>query len=124
MKRTLAMSVSLSLLSPIFVGASLGLYFAVSSQGSVLAIFFSMLSTALANAHVVGLSMALLVVPGYLVLYKHNKVRYDILLTLGLLGGVLFSVLFAADSGPALVANAVMTTLAAGLFLYGLRRFS
>ncbi|MBD1581394.1 hypothetical protein [Pseudoalteromonas sp. S16_S37] len=124
MKQKLAKSVALSLLSPIFVGALLGVYFSISSQGSGLSIFFSMLSTAIANAHVVGLSMALCVLPGYLILVKKQKVRYDVILTLGMLGGVLFSILFAASSGGALLVNAVMTTIAAGLFLYGLRRFA
>jgi hypothetical protein len=43
--------------------------------------------------------MALLVVPGYMLMYKYNKVQYSGVLTLGMLGGALFSFLFSASAG-------------------------
>ncbi|MCF6434158.1 hypothetical protein [Pseudoalteromonas sp. MMG022] len=123
MKQQLAKSVALSFLSPLFTGCVLGLYFTISNQGG-LSIFLSLLTGAIVNAHVVGLSMALFVVPGYLLLYRINKVHYSAILTLGMLGGAICSYLFAAQNGAGFVINSVMATMAAGLFLYGLRRFA
>ena len=80
--------------------------------------------SAIANAHIVGLSMALLVVPGYMLMYKYNKVQYSGGLTLGMLGGAVFSFLFSASAGMVFLVNTVMAALASGLFLYGLRHFN
>ncbi|WP_105189844.1 hypothetical protein [Pseudoalteromonas sp. T1lg48] len=122
MKQHLAKAVLYSLLAPVLVGVVLGIYYALSVQENGSAIFFTVLLSALANAHIVGLAMAVLVVPGYLLMYKHNKVHYSGILTLGLLGGALFSFLFGAGAGFLLIVNALMAALGSGLFLFGLRR--
>ncbi|WP_105168438.1 hypothetical protein [Pseudoalteromonas sp. T1lg23B] len=124
MKQQLAKSVALSFLSPLLTGCILGLYFVITNHGSGVNVFISLLTGAIVNAHVVGLSMALFVVPGYIYLFKINKIHYSAILTLGMLGGGIFSYLFAAQSGAGLVINSFMATMAAGLFLYGLRRFA
>ncbi len=124
MKHRLAKAVFYSLLAPIIVGLTLGIYYALGAQSNGSQIFFSVLLSAIANANIVGLSMAVFVVPGYLLMYKHNKVHYSGVLTLGMLGGALFSYAFGAGAGFLLVVNAVMAALGSGLFLYGLRRNS
>ncbi|CAM3976743.1 hypothetical protein [Pseudoalteromonas byunsanensis] len=124
MKQQLAKSVALSFLSPLLTGCVLGIYFTISSHGAGVGVFLSLLTGAIVNAHIVGLSMALFVVPGYLLLFRVNKVHYSAILTLGMLGGAISSYLFAAQSGAGLVVNSIMATMAAGLFLYGLRRFA
>ncbi|MEJ6475327.1 hypothetical protein [Pseudoalteromonas piscicida] len=112
--------VGFSLLAPLIVGGGLGIYYSFTLGSSEM--FFSLLLSAISNAYIVGLAMCLFVVPGYVLMYKHNKVQYSGLLTLGLLGGAIFSYLFAAQSGAGFIVNALMSMLAAGLFLYGLRR--
>lgn len=124
MKHRLAKAVFYSLLAPIIVGVTLGIYYALGAQNNGSQIFFSVLLSAIANAHIVGLSMAVFVVPGYLFMHKYNKVHYSSVLTLGMLGGALFSYVFGAGAGFLLVVNAVMAALGSGLFLYGLRRNS
>jgi len=122
MKNKLAKSVALSLLSPVIIGTLLGVYYALTLQGDALSIFFNLLMSAIANAHIVGLTMAAFVVPGYLLMYKYAKVNYSGVLTLGLLGGAVFSYLLSATQGMVFLINTVMSALAAGLFLYGLRK--
>jgi hypothetical protein len=78
--------------------------------------------TAIANAHIVGLTMAAFVVPGYLLMFKYSKVNYSGVLTLGLLGGAIFSYLLSATTGEIFLINSVMSGFAAGLFLFGLRK--
>lgn len=121
MKHRLAKSVGLSLLSPIIIGCCLGAYYALTLNGSPMSIFFNLLMSAIANGHIVGLTMAAFVVPGYLLMLKYAKVNYSGVLTLGLLGGAIFSYLLSATSGMVFLINTLMSALAAGLFLYGLR---
>ncbi|AQQ01123.1 hypothetical protein H5119_12230 [Pseudoalteromonas sp. SG45-5] len=122
MKHQLAKSVALSLLSPVIVGSLLGLYYALALQGDFLSVFFQLLMTAISNAHIVGLTMAAFVVPGYLLMFKYSKVNYSGVLTLGLLGGAIFSYLLSASTGEIFLINSVMSAFAAGLFLFGLRK--
>ncbi|PKH91343.1 MULTISPECIES: hypothetical protein [unclassified Pseudoalteromonas] len=122
MKHQLAKSVALSLLSPVIIGSLLGLYYALTLQGDFLSVFFQLLMTAISNAHIVGLTMAAFVVPGYLLMFKYSKVNYSGVLTLGLLGGAIFSYLLSASTGEIFLINSVMSAFAAGLFLFGLRK--
>ena len=122
MKHQLAKSVALSLLSPVIIGSLLGLYYALTLQGDFLSVFFQLLMTAISNAHIVGLTMAAFVVPGYLLMFKYSKVNYSGVLTLGLLGGAIFSYLLSASTGEIFLTNSLMSALAAGLFLFGLRK--
>ena len=122
MKHQLAKSVALSLLSPVIIGSLLGLYYALTLQGDFLSVFFQLLMTAISNAHIVGLTMAAFVVPGYLLMFKYSKVNYSGVLTLGLLGGAIFSYLLSASTGEIFLINSVMSAFAAGLFLFSLRK--
>jgi hypothetical protein len=122
MKHQLAKSVGLSLLSPIIIGSLLGLYYASVLEGDFVSIYLQLIMTAVANAHIVGLTMAAFVVPGYLLMFKYAKVNYSGVLTLGLLGGAIFSYLLSATTGEIFLINSVMSGLAAGLFLFGLRK--
>jgi hypothetical protein len=122
MKHQLAKSVALSLLSPVIIGSLLGLYYGLTLQGDFLSVFFQLLMTAISNAHIVGLTMAAFVVPGYLLMFKYSKVNYSGVLTLGLLGGAIFSYLLSASTGEIFLINSVMSAFAAGLFLFGLRK--
>jgi hypothetical protein len=122
MKHQLAKSVALSLLSPVIIGSLLGVYYALTLQGDFLSVFFQLLMTAISNAHIVGLTMAAFVVPGYLLMFKYSKVNYSGVLTLGLLGGAIFSYLLSASTGEIFLINSVMSAFAAGLFLFGLRK--
>jgi len=124
MKHQLAKSVALSLLSPVIVGSLLGIYYSLTLQGEFVSIFLSLLMTAISNAHIVGLTMAAFVVPGYLLMFKYSKVNYSGVLTLGLLGGAIFSFLLSASTGEIFLINSVMSAIAAGLFLFGLRKTS
>jgi hypothetical protein len=124
MKHQLAKSVALSLLSPVIVGSLLGVYYSVTLQGEFVSISFSLLMTAISNAHIVGLTMAAFVVPGYLLMFKYSKVNYSGVLTLGLVGGAIFSFLLSASTGEIFLINSVMSAIAAGLFLFGLRKTS
>ena len=124
MKHQLAKSVALSLLSPVIVGSLLGIYYSITLQGEFVSIFFSLLMAAISNAHIVGLTMAAFVVPGYLLMFKYSKVNYSGVLTLGLLGGAIFSFLLSASTGEIFLINSVMSAIAAGLFLFGLRKTS
>ncbi|ATG58350.1 hypothetical protein ATW7_13503 [Alteromonadales bacterium TW-7] len=124
MKHQLAKSVALSLLSPVIMGSLLGIYYSITLQGEFVSIFFSLLMTAISNAHIVGLTMAAFVVPGYLLMFKYSKVNYSGVLTLGLLGGAIFSFLLSASTGEIFLINSVMSAIAAGLFLFGLRKTS
>ncbi|WP_372761997.1 hypothetical protein [Pseudoalteromonas sp.] len=122
MKHQLAKSVGLSLLSPVIIGSALGVYYALALQGDFLSIFTQLLMTAIANAHIVGLTMAAFVVPGYLLMFKYAKVNYSGVLTLGLVGGAIFSYLLSATTGEIFLINSVMSGFAAALFLFGLRK--
>lgn len=124
MKQKLAKSVALSLLAPVNVGTALVVYYALSVKGGGAKMFFSLLMTAVANAHIVGLSMALFVVPGYMLMYKYSKVQFYGVLALGILGGALFSLLFSTSAGMVFLVNTTMAALASVLFLCGLRRFN
>ncbi|KAF7785692.1 hypothetical protein PRUB_a0053 [Pseudoalteromonas rubra] len=119
-KGQVAKAVGYSLLSPLIVGIVLGGYYALLSGQSK--ILFQILMTAVANAHIVGLSMACFVLPAYMALLRYNKVTYSAVLTAGMLGGALFSFLFVASSGMVFIINAVMAALGGGLFLFSLRR--
>ncbi|MEM5533233.1 hypothetical protein [Pseudoalteromonas arctica] len=122
MKHQLAKSVALSLLSPVIIGSLLGIYISLTSQGDFLSLFLLTFITAILNAHIVGLTMAAFVVPGYLLMFKYSKVNYSGVLTLGLLGGAIFSYLLSASTGEIFLINSVMSAFAAGLFLFGLRK--
>lgn len=122
MKHQLAKSVGLSLLSPVIVGSLLGVYYSLTLEGEFVSIFLTLLMTAISNAHIVGLTMAAFVVPGYLLMFKYSKVNYSGVLTLGLLGGAIFSYLLSATTGEIFLINSVMLAFAAGLFLFGLRK--
>ncbi|MBB1401926.1 hypothetical protein [Pseudoalteromonas sp. SG45-1] len=122
MKHQLAKSVGLSLLSPVIVGSLLGVYYSLTLEGEFVSIFLTLLMTAISNAHIVGLTMAAFVVPGYLLMFKYSKVNYSGVLTLGLLGGAIFSYLLSATTGEIFLINSVMSAFAAGLFLFGLRK--
>jgi len=122
MKHQLAKSVALSLLSPVIVGSLLGVYYSLTLQGEFVSIFLTLLITAISNAHIVGLTMAAFVVPGYLLMFKYSKVNYSGVLTLGLLGGAIFSYLLSATTGEIFLINSIMSAFAAGLFLFGLRK--
>ncbi|MBQ4857445.1 hypothetical protein [Pseudoalteromonas sp. MMG007] len=122
MKHQLAKSVGLSLLSPVIVGSLLGVYYSLTLEGEFASIFLTLLMTAISNAHIVGLTMAAFVVPGYLLMFKYSKVNYSGVLTLGLLGGAIFSYLLSATTGEIFLINSVMSAFAAGLFLFGLRK--
>ena len=122
MKHQLAKSVGLSLLSPVIVGSLLGVYYSLTLEGEFVSIFLTLLMTAISNAHIVGLTMAAFVVPGYLLMFKYSKVNYSGVLTLGLLGGAIFSYLLSAATGEIFLINSVMSAFAAGLFLFGLRK--
>tara|TARA_B110000046_G_scaffold90703_1_gene98650 strand:+ start:114 stop:494 length:381 start_codon:yes stop_codon:yes gene_type:complete len=122
MKHQLAKSVGLSLLSPVIVGSLLGVYYSLTLEGESASIFLTLLMTAISNAHIVGLTMAAFVVPGYLLMFKYSKVNYSGVLTLGLLGGAIFSYLLSATTGEIFLINSVMSAFAAGLFLFGLRK--
>ena len=124
MKHQLAKSVGLSLLSPVIVGSLLGVYYSLTLEGEFVSIFLTLLMTAISNAHIVGLTMAAFVVPGYLLMFKYSKVNYSGVLTLGLLGGAIFSYLLSATTGEIFLINSVMSAFAAGLFLFGLRKTS
>lgn len=122
MKHQLAKSVGLSLLSPVIVGSLLGVYYSLTLEGEFVSIFLTLLMTAISNAHIVGLTMAAFVVPGYLLMFKYSKVNYSGVLTLGLLGGAIFSYLLSATTGEIFLINSVISAFAAGLFLFGLRK--
>lgn len=122
MKHQLAKSVGLSLLSPVIVGSLLGVYYSLTLEGEFVSIFLTLLMTAISNAHIVGLTMAAFVVPGYLLMFKYSKVNYSGVLTLGLLGGAIFSYLLSATTGEIFLINSAMSAFAAGLFLFGLRK--
>ena len=77
MKHQLAKSVALSLLSPVIVGSLLGLYYGLTMNGDAVTIFLQLLMSAIANAHIVGLTMAAFVVPGYLLMFMYAKVNYS-----------------------------------------------
>lgn len=122
MKSMVIKGVGYSLLSPLIVGTCLGVFYALTLENGSSSTFFSLLLSAIANAHIVGLAMGVFVIPSYIFLVKRGQVSYSAMLTAGLLGGAVFSFVFAASTGPAFIVNAVMSGLAAGLFLFGLRR--
>ncbi|KID56798.1 membrane protein [Pseudoalteromonas luteoviolacea] len=118
--KKVATAIGISMFSPLIVGTILGAYFyIVTGQGQV---FLQLLTTAISNAHIVGIVMALCVLPTYLFLYKRDKLSYAALTTAAMLGGAVFTFFFSISGGPILIANAVMCALASALFLYSLRR--
>lgn len=121
-KQQLAKSILYSFLSPILLGSIVGAYCALITVNGSSAMFFNVLLSAIANAHIVGLAMGVCVVPAYMYLSKKGKLNYSAILTAGMAGGALFSYLLSAQQGGAFVANAVMSALAAGIFLFSLRR--
>ncbi|OCQ22969.1 hypothetical protein A7985_03155 [Pseudoalteromonas luteoviolacea] len=120
--KNVATAIGVSLLSPILVGALLGVYFLVSVGEA--ALFWQVFTTAIANAHIVGISMAVCVLPTYHLLYKRNKVSYSAVMTAAMLGGAALTYVFSVSGGPILIANSIMCSLAAALFLYSLRQRS
>ncbi|MDP5212185.1 hypothetical protein ORJ66_03890 [Pseudoalteromonas tunicata] len=122
MKSSVLKSILFSLLSPLIIGSVIGIYYCLSIENADSKLFFSILMTALSNAHIVGLTMAVCVVPLYLYLAKRQKVTYSSILTVGMLGGAVFSSFLSANMGEIFLVNTVMSLFAAGLFLYTLRR--
>ncbi|MDK2593738.1 hypothetical protein QNM18_01485 [Pseudoalteromonas sp. P94(2023)] len=120
MMKKVATAIGISMLSPLIVGSLLGIYFYITTgQGQL---FIQLLTTAISNGHIVGLAMALCVLPVYLFLYKRNKLTYSALTTVAMLGGTALTLLLSVSGGPILIANAVMCALASALFLYSLRK--
>ena len=122
MKSSVLKSILFSLLSPLIIGCIIGIYYCLSIENADSKLFFTILMTALSNAHIVGLTMAVCVVPLYLYLAKRQKVTYSSILTVGMLGGAVFSAVLSANMGEIFFVNTVMSLFAAGLFLYTLRR--
>lgn len=117
-------SVIYSLISPLLIGILIGLYYVLTLENATSQIFFNIIMTAISNSHIVGLTMACFVVPGYLFLFKLNKITYWAILTIALLGGALFSFIFSATSSMIFFVNTLMSLTAAGIFLNCLRRFT
>lgn len=117
-------SVIYSLISPLLIGILIGLYYVLTLENGTSQIFFNIIMTAMSNAHIVGLTMGCFVVPGYLFLFKLNKITYWAILTIALLGGALFSFIFSATSSMIFFVNTLMSLTAAGIFLNSLRRFT
>ena len=117
-------SVIHSLISPLLIGILIGLYYVLTLENGTSQIFFNIIMTAISNAHIVGLTMGCFVVPGYLFLFKLNKITYWAILTIALLGGALFSFIFSATSSMIFFVNTLMSLTAAGIFLNCLRRFT
>jgi len=117
-------SVIYSLFSPLLIGILIGLYYVFTLENATSQIFFTILMTAISNAHIVGLTMGCFVVPGYLLLYKLNKITYWAILTIALLGGALFSFIFSASGGMIFLVNTLMALTSAGIFLNCLRRLT
>ncbi|CCQ11824.1 hypothetical protein PALB_27250 [Pseudoalteromonas luteoviolacea B = ATCC 29581] len=124
MKTNILKGVGFSFLSPLVIGICLGLFYSLTLENGTSATFFTMLLSAISNAHIAGIAIGVFVLPSYLYLVKRGKVTYSALLTTGLLGGAVSSYFLAATSGPAFIINSLMSALAGGLFLYGLRRSS
>ncbi|KZN30866.1 hypothetical protein N480_02640 [Pseudoalteromonas luteoviolacea S2607] len=118
--KNVATAIAVSFLSPVIIGTMLGTYFFIG-YGEV-ELFWQLFTTAIANAHIVGISMAVCVLPTYHLLYKRDKVSYSAVMTAAMLGGAALTYVFSVDGGPILIANSVMCSLAAALFLYSLRR--
>ncbi|KZN57180.1 hypothetical protein N474_09240 [Pseudoalteromonas luteoviolacea CPMOR-2] len=118
--KNVATAIGVSMLSPVIVGSLLGMYFVfVYGDGEL---FWQLLTTAIANAHIVGISMAVCVLPTYHFLYKRNKVTYSAVMTTAMIGGAVLTYLFSVSGGPIIIANSIMCSLGAALFLYSLRR--
>jgi len=117
-------SVIFSLISPLIIGILIGLYYVLTLENATSQIFFTIIMTALSNAHIIGLTMGCFVVPGYLLLFKLNKITYWAILTIALLGGALFSYIFSASGGMIFLVNTLMSLTSAGIFLLSLRRLT
>ncbi len=117
-------SVLYSLMSPLLIGILIGLYYVLTLENASSKIFFNIIITAISNAHIVGLSMGCFVIPGYLMLFKINKISYWAILTIALIGGAFFSFIFSANGGMIFFVNTLMALTSAGIFLYSLRRFT
>ena len=117
-------SVIYSMFSPLLIGILIGLYYVLTLENATSQIFYNIIMTAVSNAHIVGLTMGCFVVPGYLLLYKLNKITYWAILTISLLGGALFSFIFSASGSMVFLVNTLMSLTAAGIFLNCLRRFT
>ncbi|MCF2858593.1 hypothetical protein L1286_13995 [Pseudoalteromonas sp. SMS1] len=120
--KNVAIAIGVSLFSPVIIGSLLGIYFFIAYGESEL--FWQLLMTAVANAHIVGIAMAICVLPTYRFLYMRNKVSYSAVMTSAMLGGAALTYLFSVSGGPIIIANSIMCSLGAALFLYSLRRHS
>ncbi|SFC08471.1 hypothetical protein [Pseudoalteromonas denitrificans] len=121
-KKAVSNSILFSLLSPLLIGVLIGLYYTLVSENANSKLFVSIIMTAISNAHIVGLSMGLGVLPGYLLLHKFNKINYGTILTISLLAGALFSYTFSAMGGMIFLVNTLMSLTAGGIFLFSLRK--
>lgn len=121
-KNNLLKSIAYSLFSPFLIGSAIGIYYTLTLDGGNSQLFFSILLSAVSNAHIVGLTMAILVVPIYLYLFKRNKLTLMPVMTAAIFGGALFSFMFNVNSGQVFVINTVMAALAAGIFLFVLKQ--
>ena len=84
-------------MSPLLIGILIGLYYVLTLENASSKIFFNIIITAISNAHIVGLSMGCFVIPGYLMLFKINKISYWAILTIALIGGTFFSFIFSVN---------------------------
>lgn len=120
-KKKILQSIAYSLFSPFLIGSLIGIYYVATLENGNSQLFFSILLSAVANAHIVGLTMAICVLPLYLYLYKRSKTNKTAVLTAALFGGALFSFMFNVASGQVFIVNTVMAILAAAIFLFTLK---
>ena len=120
-KNKILQSIAYSLFSPFLIGSLIGIYYVATLDNGDSQLFFSILLSAVANAHIVGLTMAIFVLPLYLYLYKRGKTNKTAVLTAALFGGALFSFMFNVASVQAFIVNTVMAILAAAIFLFTLK---
>ena len=116
-KKTILKGIAYSLFSPFVIGCLIGAYYVITLEGGNSKLFFSILLSAVANAHIVGLTMAICVVPLYLFLIKRSKTNNTAVITAAIFGGALFSFMFNVASGQVFIVNTLMAILAAGIFI-------
>ena len=121
-KKIVLKGVAYSLFSPFLIGCLIGIYYVAVLDGATTKLFLSIVLSAVANAHIVGLTMAICVVPVYMYLQKRNKSNKTAMIMAAIFGGALFSFVFNVASGQVFVVNTLMATLAAGIFIFILKQ--
>lgn len=116
-KKIILKGIAYSLFSPFVIGCFIGMYYVFTLESGNSQLFFSILLSAVANAHIVGLTMGICVLPVYLYLVKRSKTNNTAVLTAALFGGALFSFMFNVASGQVFIVNTTMAILAAGIFI-------